>query len=410
MAAWIRGPLGLDAERWVTRADCRTVLVVVPHVAAGSRLLDLATLLEHDHRVQLVFTVPETPETWQGTDEFVRRHGGLVIPWQQALQHRFALVLAASYTQLEWVRGPSLVVAHGASNLMSRRTNQIAGSGALPHTGLARETLVSKGRVIPTVIALTHDAEVTALRASCPEAVPRANVVGDLCLDRMLASMPARRHYRRILGVRSGQQLVTVSSSWSSTSTFGRQPRLCQRLLAELPRARYRVALVLHPNIWAVHGRRQVEAWLADSLGQGLLMLPPDEGWRAVMVASDWVLGDHGSTTQYAAAIGRRVMLAAFPDGEIRRGSIADALAGVAPRLNLDEPLSRQLQHAEPQLGRADGRIGGLVSSRPGRAAALLRRAMYRVLQLPEPAEPAPARQVPEPRPIRPCAGERWWS
>lgn len=38
------------------------------------------------------------------------------------------------------------------------------------------------------------------------------------------------------------------------------------RLLAELPYDQFRIALVLHPNVWSSHSRRQIEAWLADLL------------------------------------------------------------------------------------------------------------------------------------------------
>src|SRR6266567_670393 len=98
---WIRGPFGLDAERRVTRTGCRTVLVMVPTVVAGARLLDLVALLENDSRVQTIFTVPESMESWAGTDEFVRDNGRLVVSWTQAFQHRFDAVLAASYAGLE---------------------------------------------------------------------------------------------------------------------------------------------------------------------------------------------------------------------------------------------------------------------------------------------------------------------
>jgi hypothetical protein len=400
---WIRGPLGLDAQRWSTRADCRGVLVPVPHVAAGTRLLDLVQLLEQDHRVQVIFTVPDTTESWHGTEDFVRRHGGLAVPWIQAVQQRFDLVLAASYTQLSWVRGRIMVVPHGAGSMMSRSYNPIAGPGAEPYAGLGRGALTFKGRLLPSVIALTHDTELAMLRQSCPEAVSAAIVVGDICFDRMLAGCAHRERYRRDLGVDGDQRLITVSSTWSCDSVFGRHPILCQRLVAELP-SDHRVALVLHPNVWAVHGYRQVEAWLAAPIERGLLLIPPDEGWRATMIASDLVIGDHGSTTQYAAAIGRPIVLASYPDGAVRRDSTAAAIARRSPRLDpcrdLFPQVDRAIRHQD------DGAIAGLVTSRPEQSAALLRRAMYDLLELPEPVEPALARPVPAPRPV--SSADRW--
>jgi hypothetical protein len=128
----------------------------------------------------------------------------------------------------------------------------------------------------------------------------------------------------------------------------------------------------------------------------GLILVPPEEGWRATMIASDRVIGDHGSTTQYAAAIGRPVILATHPAYAIRTGSIADRLSNIAPLLDLDRELVPQLSDAAA----VGGHIAGMVTSRPGRAASLLRRTMYDLLELPEPQEAAVVPPVPRPIPI----------
>jgi hypothetical protein len=390
---WLRGPI--DADWCLTRTGCRSVLVMMPTMTSGARLLDLVPLLAGDHRVQLVFTVPETTHTWHGLHEFVRRDGRFVVPWHQALHHRFDLVLAASHVELERVRGPVLTVPHGATNLISRKYSRRS-SDARPHVGLARETLVRNGVIVPTIIGLTHDDELAVLRTSCPEAVPRAVVAGDICYDRMAASAPLRASYRRALGVTEYQRLVMVSSTWTPESTFGRHPDLCRRLIDELPPS-HRIALVLHPRVWAAHGRGQIYSWLAAEIRDGLLLIPPEEGWRATAIASDVVLGDCGSTTQYSAAIGRPVVLAAYPDGAIRPGSLADTVAGRAPRLDPDRPLLPQVDAAVPY----GDHVRASLTSRPGRAAEILRRAMYRLLAIDEPPTPPDLPALPPARPIR---------
>jgi hypothetical protein len=393
---WIRGPIGLDSEMRVTRAGLRTVLVVIPTMTAGTRLRDLLPLFDGDHRIQTVYTVPEADDTWHGTADFVAGIGGLVIPWHQAVNHRFDLVLAASYAGLDQVRGPVLAVPHGASSLMSRKFSRSAGPAGLPHVGLARETLTHRGRLLPAALALTHETEIQALRMSCPEALSVAVIAGDICYDRLIASENMRDDYRRVLGVSDGQELVTVSSTWSTESAFGQHPELCRRLLDEVDQSHHRIALVLHPSVWAVHSEWQVMSWLADCIDKGLIVIPPQEGWRATMTASDWVIGDHGSTTQYAAAIGRPVALAAYPDRAIRAGSIADRLARAVPRLDPRSPLLSQLRRVRP-IG---PQIAKLLTSRPGRAAAILRRTMYEMLDLAEPEGEPRLRPVPSPSPL----------
>ncbi|MDX8037080.1 hypothetical protein SK803_43400 [Lentzea sp. BCCO 10_0856] len=357
-------PFGQGAARRVTVPDCHQVLVLVPHVVAGTRLMDVLTLLEADHRVQVVCAVPAGSPP--GTEEFVLAQGALLIPWEHALRHRFDLVLAASHQDVDRVHGPVLVLPHGASAAKSRR---------LHGHGLDRASLTRAGRVVPAAIVLAHDDELLLLADACPEAVPHAVVAGDLCLDRMRASQPFRAQYRAAAGIGEDETLVTVSSTWSPSSTFGSGPALYRELLRE-----HRVAAVLHPNIWQVHGAWQVRAWLADCAG--LVVVPPEEGWRAVVIASDVVVGDHGSVTQYAAAVGVPIVLASTP--EVRPGSFADQLSRHAPLIDCGQPVVAQAK-----------RVPLTISSRPGESAAILRTTMYRLLGLSEPARACRAEPVP---------------
>ncbi|MFJ8963870.1 hypothetical protein ACIRG5_31225 [Lentzea sp. NPDC102401] len=367
---WFTTPLGVGGAHRVTVPGCRKVLVIVPSVVAGARLLDLLPLLDSDFRVQTYFTLPEQDEA---TARFAREVGGLVIPWEMAAQHEFDLVLAASYRFIDRAPGPVLVLPHGAGALKSRPRVRAAGQAARAVHGLDRQLLMRDGRVPASVIALSHDHELDALAESCPEALPAAVVAGDICLDRMRASLPFREQYRRALGVRPDQALVTVSSTWTAESTFYQRPELYRELTRHA-----RVAAVLHPNIWAAHGAWQVRSWLADC---DVTVVPPEEGWRAAMIASDVVVGDHGSTTQYAAAVGARVLLATCPD--VRRGSLAHALSEAVPRYTGD--IADAVTVPE---------FAGLISSRLDRSGAILRAAMYQVLGIPEPAHAAPISPV----------------
>ncbi|MBN6037832.1 hypothetical protein [Amycolatopsis sp. 195334CR] len=397
---WIRGSFGTGATARVTMAGCRTVLVVIPTMTAGTRLFDLVPLLEADHRVQLVFTVPRATDVWHGVDEYVRAQGGLVVPWHQAIQHTWDLVLCASHRHLAELRGRILLVSHGAGTMKSVQFSRKADGATRPSTGLDRELLSFRGRLLPAALALATDAELDALRELCPEAVPRAWVAGDICWDRMTASLPMRPLYRRALGIDPEDRLVTVSSTWTADSAFGKVPGLCRRLLDERPSRRVRVAAVLHPNVWAVHGTRQVRGWLSAALRHGLLLIPPEEGWRATMVASDWVIGDHGSTTLYAAAAGCPVSMATRQPDTIRPGSPADTLRRRTPVLDPDRPLLPQVTAAragQPRLRRA---VTEVVTSRPGGAAESLRTRMYRLLDLTEPDGRAAACPVPDPTPL----------
>ncbi|MFB9931129.1 hypothetical protein ACFORO_38090 [Amycolatopsis halotolerans] len=378
---WVRGPIGLDAASRVTRPGCRTVLAVVPTVTAGTRLFELISLLERDLRVQVMFTVPHSTDRWAGVEEYVRAQHGLLLPWEQAVAHRFDLVLAASHRHLDQVRGPLMLIGHGVGQVRPRRFSRKGGATA-ETTGLDRELITFRGRVLPAVLGLATESEIGVLRDRCPEALSAAVVAGDLCLDGMRAAEGRRERYRRALGVGS-RRLVVLSSTWFTDSAFGRVPRMYEAIVNALPEDRYAVAAVLHPNIWAVHGRRQVTAWLGGC--RGLRVIPPEQGWQATMIAADWVIGDHGSTTGYAAAMGRPVTLAALPDGQARTGSVADIVRARTKALDAEQPLECQEQAAIAAAPRLAAEVLPAVSSRIDCSAGISRSAMYRLLGLSEP-------------------------
>lgn len=399
---WVRGPIGLDAAARVTRPGCRTVLAVVPTVTIGTRLVELLSLLEQDLRVQIMFTVPHSVDRWAGAEEYVRAKHGLLLPWEQAVAHRFDLVLAASDQQIDQVRGPLLLIGHGVGRIPGRRFSRQAGGATVETTAIERQSLTSRGRVLPSVLGLGTEAELDVLRDRCPEAVPAAVVAGDICLDGMRAASGLRERYRRALGVGS-RRLVVLSSTWFTDSAFGRMPTMYEAIMAALPRDRYAVAAVLHPNVWAVHGRRQVTAWLGRCQEAGLRVIPPEQGWQATMIAADWVIGDHGSTTGYAAALGRPVTLASLPDGRPQAGSVADVVQAHARPLELDRPLAAQEKAAIAAAPRLAAEVLPVVSGRIDCSAGILRSAMYRLLELSEPSTPAypPLPAIPRPLPGR---------
>lgn len=377
---WVRGPFGLDARTGRTRRVRRTVLVVVHQLVAGTRLADVVPLLECDRRVQVVFTREPSSRFANGAARYLERLGGVILPWEQAMQQEFDLVLAAHDRAVDRLHGPVLLFPHGVG--MSKRDDR---------------RYWRDPRAAAAGIVLAHHRQRAQLTRACPDAARVAFVGGDPTFDRLAASTDARAEYRRALDAED-RRLVVVSSTWGPGSLLGRHRELLPNLVTALPRDRYTVVAVLHPNIWCWHSPRQIHAWYADCLRSGLRLLPPEEGWRAALVASDLVIGDHGSVTYYAAALGRPVLLAAFPAGEVVPGSQVALLGRAAPRLQVRRSLRRQVDAAIAGHSAARyARVRTLVSSVPGQAAGLIRRAMYELMRLPEPDGAAQTSAVPLP-------------
>ena len=354
---WVRVPVGPHAPTWRTVAAPHHVLAVVHNVTALTRLLDVLAVFEADPRVQVVYTWTRSSPFIDGVPEAIAAVGGVFVPWEQAVQLPFDLAVSASQGgDLHELLAPLVIVGHGMGyNKYSPRkaksekrkaksdSRWVGGSSgpggerAVGHEtwprasfGLGADQLLRDGEPIAEAFVLTHDEQLARLARSCPPAVENAVVAGDPCFDRLLASRPWRAAYRAALGVRDDQRLVVISSTWGENSLFGARPELFSRVVAGLPVDSHRVVGVLHPNIWHGHGAWQVRSWLADAMRSGLMLVPPMDGWRAALVAADCVIGDHGSTTFYGAALGIPVLLGQFPGDAVDPSSPVGQLGAVA--------------------------------------------------------------------------------
>jgi hypothetical protein len=395
---WLDAPIGIDAYRWVTRESCRTLLAVVHSIVSCHRLLDVVDLVESDPRVQVVFTV--APDVFNdGVERYLHRLGALVVPWSQATRETFDVALAASQGGLHSIHAPLLAMAHGACHAKVMPTPGATGRSARGSVvyGLDAPRLVRDGRVLASAIALAHQSEREVLRRQCPEALPAAVVTGDICFDRLTASVAHRDIYRRHLGVGDDEHLVVVSSTWGRDGAFGGAADLLPRIMDRLPDGR--IAALLHPAVWGAHGRRQVKAWTRDCREAGLILPDPSDDWRALIAAADMVIGDHGSVTAYAASIGSPILIVSARWPHLAaRGSAQAYVMDRASRLDLGRPIDAQMSAARP-LDIA--RVASLLTSHPGQASRRLRRVIYRLLRLIEPGMHRPAAPVPMGRPGR---------
>ncbi|MGW4627417.1 hypothetical protein, partial [Streptomyces rubiginosohelvolus] len=303
-------------------------------------------------------------------------------------------------------RAPSTEHRAPSTEHRAPSTEHRAPSTLPPVFGLAPDWLLSDGVPLADALVLSHPEQFDRLAAACPEALPTAVLAGDPCFDRMLAARPYRDRFRRALGVGRGQRLILLNSTWSSQSLLGdgdddgddSLPALLPRLTSELPADEYRVAAVLHPNIWHGHGPGQVRAWLDRARRSGLALIDPLEDWRQALVAADLVIGDHGSVTYYAAALGTPVLLGAAPLESLDPDAPIADFVRTAPRLDTLSPLRSQvdalIEDHTPQPGPMH-----FTSSVPGESAVRLRRTFYELMGTPEPSRPALLVPLPLPAP-----------
>ncbi|MEU1802254.1 hypothetical protein [Streptomyces sp. NPDC019937] len=399
----LRVPVGQGADRWASRATSRRVLLVVHNVTAAGRLLDVLPLFHDDFRVQLLVTSTGSSAFQGGIRELFADLELPVLPWEQALATPVDLAISASFGgQLHGLRGKLTVLSHGvgytkrlANQTKPNQTGQGgAGTDGEPTFGLSPEWLLEDGEPFVDGLVLSHPEQLERLRRACPAAAAASVLAGDPCFDRMLAAVPHRERFRRALGVRRGQRLVVLNSTWNPEGFFGNGgdqdvlPGLLPRLAAELPADDYRLAAVLHPNIWYGHGPGQIRVWLDRALRSGLTLIDPVHAWRQALLAADAVVGDFGAVSYYGAALGTPVLLASAARDRLDPQAPVAAFVRDAPRLDPHGPLRDQVERLlarhRPAAGPAE-----FTSSAPGASAALLRRHFYALMDLPEPMGPA---------------------
>ncbi len=389
---WAKVPVDPEFDQWLTVRFSHRVLVVVRTVTTLTRLLDVLSLLKDDPRVQVVFTHNEREPAIlsSGVSEFLASLDAKVISWDQAVETRFDLAIAASENdELHRLKAPVLLVPHG-----------IGHQKLYPHqrviSGLNPARLVRDGHVVPKRIGLSHSNQLRYLRQNCPQAEPNAVVVGDPCHDRMLASLNRAARYRRLLDVGERKHVV-LASTWGPDSLLGTDPSLPARLLTEFPVDEYKFSLIVHPGAWAAHSPWQIRAWLSRALRAGLAVIPPQRGWQATVIAADCLISDGGSIALYAAAAKIPVLIGSREPATVVPDSPLAELLVRAPRLDPDGDLRRQVDQAgatEPLTDVAEQAV-----EFSGKCAELLRPVLYDLMRLAEPDARAVFRPVPDPVP-----------
>lgn len=110
----LKVPVGINASHWVTIRPERTVLFVVHNITTLNRLLDVVGLFESDFRVQTVMTSSLSDPFARGLPEVVSELGFVLVPWAQATQTRFDLIVSASHHgNVMDLHGPLLIMSHG---------------------------------------------------------------------------------------------------------------------------------------------------------------------------------------------------------------------------------------------------------------------------------------------------------
>ncbi|MFF3373110.1 translation initiation factor 2 [Streptomyces sp. NPDC002680] len=359
------------------------------------RLLDVLPVFSGDDRITRLFTL--VPGSDFGVDALaaIDALGGRTVPWTEACGRTYDLVVAASPKgDLRLLRGPRVLLPHGAGFNKS-----IPGEGSADSASGLDPTYLRQAEHEDAPLALhalAHPDQVAKLAATDPRAARHAKVIGDLTLERVLASTSLRDRYRAALGT-GARTLIVLVSTWGKESLIRRHPGLPARLAAQLPHDEYQLALVVHPNERSLLGTYELTERLAPALDAGMILPDPHEEWASVLIAADALVTDHGSSAlYYCAAEDRPVVSVHRGGGELIRDSPMGELIARIPQLGRAENITDALRAYRPGLGHAAAQAA---FAPPGDAMDLLRTEMYILLGLAPPPHHVTPRLLPLPAP-----------
>ncbi|MFC3452653.1 hypothetical protein [Amycolatopsis speibonae] len=342
-----------------------------------------------------MFTVNDTSAFSGGVEDVLRQAGVRLVSWQdvQTNQVAYDLVLSASENiDFQDVTKHTVVLPHG---LGFNKFVPDSNGGGTRLAGLPPEWVL---RADKATVVLSHPEQRQQLSTACPASEGRTEIVGDPTLARLLASLGLRDRYREAFGTK-GRTLVVLTSTWRRDSLLGKWQSLPSRLMAELPADLYQVCLAVHPNVWSFYGPAQILWWFSSALDAGLLLLPPDSGWQAALIAADQVITDHGSLGLFAAALDKPI-LHTGASAEIVVGTPPDELLSETSELDRNTPLREQLDHCRSvhRPGRFH-HVTDRVFAHTSEADTNLRNLIYRRLSLTPPSDALSLHRFPLPEP-----------
>ncbi|MEU6173632.1 hypothetical protein ABZ832_17135, partial [Streptantibioticus parmotrematis] len=370
----------------------KRILLAARSAVALHRLLDTLPVFTGDHRITRLFTLVPGSDFDVDALSAIDAMGGRTVPWDEACEEEFDLILSASPKgELRALKGKRILLPHGAGFNKSIQGEGTADSAS----GLDPAYLLPNPEAEGvTLHALAHPDQVSRLAAMSPSAAERARVVGDPTLDRLLESWPLRDGYREALGT-GPRHLVVMASTWGPESLLRRWPELPRELAAQLPCDEYQLALIVHPNEWALLGTYNLSEHLEPALEAGLILAAPYEEWASVLIAGDSLVTDHGSSALYYAATRDRPVVTSHRDyDELIPGTPMDHLLNDAPLLKSASALHEVLGSYAAGGGR---RAAQAAFACPGEGLSHLRTEAYGLLGLEPPSLPVRPRALPSP-------------
>jgi len=391
----LKRPACSDDERerkWGGNLVEAAVWILVRTPVSALRAEELLRCFSGDPRLNVLYVFCPGSQFEVGTREWREKCGRRVISLDEASarirsKHFPSLVVSTS-ENIDFSifhPAPVVVLPHG---LGMHKIVPDSNGDADRQSGVVPERYLAMGHV---TVVVTHADMVEQLMRISPEANGRVVICGDTSADLIDISGSRKPGYRAALGVPESHRLLALSWTWGEGCMLNQWPRVLDDFLESLPSSRYRIALIIHPNMRAWRSEWEIEAILEPHLRRGGLIIVPAEHWHSLVVAADVFVGDIGSPTLYSAMAGVPTAFGTYQESLVAKDTVMEEANHLLRHIDRRRDLQRQIEDliASHDTSLADILRNKLIA-KPGEAHEGLKRLFYEKLGLDPPARAMP--------------------
>lgn len=169
----------------------------------------------------------------------------------------------------------------------------------------------------------------------------KADAIRDECLN--------YNKYRKILGIKKEEKLITVFGTWHKESLFHKVGDSLINQAKELMTRGYRFVLSIHPREYMRYDDviQPLGEYVDEQASEGFIIRKPEDPVLSYLIASDVIISDYSSMYELALIADKPLILSDFSDQRVWKHSIARRLKKKIPifyeESNLEQCIERSL-------------------------------------------------------------------
>ncbi|MFP4472726.1 MAG: CDP-glycerol glycerophosphotransferase family protein [Candidatus Omnitrophota bacterium] len=375
----------------------RNILIVCDRSLQAEYLAETIDLIKTDDRLKIRLLDFFRFDRKNGKNFILNKLPYKKISILKAFIYKWDLIITSSGWQRHLVtneRCKTLWIRHGIESgkrNLSRFTNKVCSkrkdNDCFTYSNYVYRNL-RRGAMRFDCIFSSSDWNKTAAIQIDPQFDEVIKVVGLLQNDKMLDKYNHRSRLRHKIGLTTDKPAVFILSTWGPYCLFNMHGDKFLKKINSLT-SEYDFILNIHPREHRPQpkNKRVWGNYLRTQKKEGILFREPEDDWVEYMIVADIVISDFTSLCLNTALLKKPIIFVPFPENVVVKNCLITELKTIAPTLKPDfSDLKEKLEgslHNYP-LDKLE-EFSKKVNSCPGQASELMKKEIYKLLELPQP-------------------------